>query len=217
VSVCIAPLLLLLIGGCAASAPDPAIISLKSASGGRGFAQTFPHAYFSQSDDGDRQVVLIDDGRSKIVAPPTAGPIQPTAALPLQQVMQFKILWNPLPGTHTDAPSTTNAVIDWTIRAAPAGEQGDSIHYRGAGFVEVDGDSQRLTLTIRSVTLEPTSRTGSLVDPLGTCSLNGTFTAVRDDGMVQSAIADLQAQPVEAAARMDPIGSAAPPRAPSAP
>jgi len=210
------PLLLFLIGGCAASTPKPAVLSLHSAAGGRGFAQTFPNAYFSQSDDGDRQVVLINGGYAKI-ATHSAGPLQPVEALPLSQVMRFKILWSPLPGTHTDAPSTTNAIIDWTIRAARPGEEGDSLHYRGAGFVDVNGDSQRLTLTIRNLTLEPTSRTGSLVDPLGTCSVNGSFTAVRNDGLVQATIADLQSQPVEAAAQMGPGSTGPPSRAPLAP
>lgn len=208
-SLCLLPFFLLITGGCAASSSksNPAILSLHSITSARGYAQTFPHAYFSQSDDGDREVVLMNDRYSKAVDP-VAGPLQPVETIPLDQVMHFKILWNPLPGTHTDAPSTTNAVIDWTIRAAGPGEEGDSLHYRGAGFVQVDGDSQRITLTIRNVTLNPTSRTGSMVDPLGTCSVNGRFTAIRNDGLVLAAIADLQmhpaARPVEAAAQMDP-------------
>ena len=213
-------LLLLLAGGCASSSPKPIVLNLRSASDGRGFAQSFPHAYFSQADDGDRQVVLINDGYGKIVNP-AQGPLQPVAVLPLQQVMRFKILWNPLSGTHTDAPSTTNAIIDWTIRAARPGETGDSLHYQGAGFVLVDGDSNRLTLTIRDATIQPTTHTGSLVDPLGTCAIFGTFVAYRNDGLVQSTIADLESAPapasVEASAEMGPSNGGPPPRAPSAP
>jgi hypothetical protein len=216
------PLLLLFVGGCAASSPKPAVLSLQSIGNGHGFAQTFPHAYFSQSDDGDREVVLINDGILKRPTP-SAGPIQPVASLPLTQVMHFKILWNPLPDTHTDAPSTTNAIIDWTIRTARPGEVGDSLHYQGAGFVEVDGDNQRLTLTIRNATLQATGHTGILVDPLGNCSLNGEFVAYRNDSLVQATIADMQSQqsntPVEASAEMapgmGPAGNGPPPRTPS--
>jgi hypothetical protein len=132
--------------------------------------------------------------------------------------MHFKILWNPLPGTHTDAPSTTNAVIDWTVRAARPGEAGDSLHYEGAGFVGVDGDDQRLELTIRNATLRPTSHTGILVDPLGTCSVSGRFVAYRNDGLVRGTIADLQSQSTsasEASAEMEPAANGPPPRTPA--
>jgi hypothetical protein len=208
---------LLLVGGCAGSTPRPAVLSLQSEAGGREFAQTFPHAYFSQNDDGDREIILINDGNVK-PAHPTAGPIQPVAALPLQQVMHFKILWNPLSGTHTDAPSTTNAVINWTIRAARPGEAGDSLHYRGAGFVQLEGDSQRLEIVIRNASIQPTSHTGILVDPLGTSTLNGRFVAYRNDGLVKGALADLQNEPPtasEASAEMDPSSSGPPPRSPA--
>ena len=212
-------MLLLTAGGCASSPPKPAVLSLQSASTGHGFAQTFPHAYFSQSDDGDREILLVNDGLTQHPADQAAGPLQPVKALPLAQFMHFKILWNPLPGTHTDAPSTTNAVIDWTVRASPPGQQGDSLHYRGAGFVQIDGDSQRLWLTIRNATLQLTSRTGSLVDPLGTCSVSGKFEAVRNDGLVQGTLADLNGQPaaapVDAAAQIGPTASGPPPRSPA--
>jgi hypothetical protein len=214
------PLILLLAGGCAStSAPKPAILSLRSSSNGRGFAQTFPEAYFSQSDDGDREILLINDG---VAQTPTheAGPLQPVASLPLAQYMHFKILWNPLPGTHTDAPSTTNAVIDWTIRASPPGRAGDSLHYRGAGFVELDGNSHSLFLIIRNASLELTSHTGSLVDPLGTCTINGHFLAIRNDGLVNGTLADLDQKesgpdPVDAAASIGPDASSPPPRTPA--
>jgi hypothetical protein len=215
------PVLIMALSGCASNAPPkPAVLSLESAASGRTFAQTFPHAYFSQADDGDREIILINDG-FVAVKHTTGGPLQPVATLPLQQIMHVKILWNPLPDTRTDAPSATNAVIDWTITSARPGQTGDSLHYRGAGLVQVDGGYQRLTLTIRNATIEPTGHTGSLVDPLGTCRLNGTFTAMRNDGLVQSTIADLQGAPeghsAEASAEMSPTNDGPPPRAPSAP
>ena len=214
------PLLLLFVTGCSSNpTPKPAVLSLRSFSTGHTFDQTFPRAYFSQSDDGDREIILINDGFTAVK--PTGGPLQPVATLPLQQIMHFKILWSPLPDTHTDAPSTTNAVIDWTISSARPGVSGDSLHYRGAGFVQIDGGSQRLTLTIRNATIEPTAHTGSLMDPLGTCAINGHFTALRNDGLVNATVADLHAQPgsspVEAAAVMAPADAGPPPRSPSAP
>jgi hypothetical protein len=213
-------LLLLFVAGCASNpAPKPAVLSLRSTTSGRTFAQSFPRAYFSQSDSGDREIILINDGF--VAVKPTGGPLQPVATLPLQQIMHFKILWNPLPDTHTDAPSTTNAVIDWTISSSRPGVAGDSLHYRGAGFVQVDGGNDRLTLTIRNATIEPTAHSGSLVDPLGTCSINGSFTAMRNDGLVNAMVADLHAEttasPVEAAAQIDATEGGAPPRAPSGP
>jgi len=215
------PMLALVAVGCASNAPPkPAVLSLQSAASGRTFAQTFPRAYFSQSDDGDREVILINDG-FVAVKPTGGGPLQPVATLPLQQIMHLKILWNPLPDTRTDAPSATNAVIDWTITSVRPGETGDSLRYRGAGLVQVSGGNQRLTLTIRNATIEPTGHSGSLVDPLGVCWVNGTFTAMRNDGLVQATIADLHASPegrsVEASAELSPTSGGPPPRAPSAP
>jgi hypothetical protein len=179
-----------LAAGCS-STPAPALLALRPVAGGRGFAQRFPRAYFSQADDGDREVVLIDDGYTAAPAP-AAGPLQPVATTPLQQFMSFKILWSPLHGTRSDAPSATNALIDWTIRASRPGRADDYMHYQGAGFVLVDGDSQFLTLDIRNASLEPTQHSGGLSDPLGPCTISGRFTAARDDGLVQATLTDLR-------------------------
>jgi hypothetical protein len=215
------PIFAAICGGCASNpTPKPAVLSLQSAASGRSFAQKFPQAYFSQADDGDREVVLINDGYVKPVKQ-VEGPLQPVALVPLEQIMHFKILWNPLPGTHTDAPSTTNALIDWTITSSRPGQTGDSLRYRGAGFVQVDGGYDRLTLTIRNAMIQPTSHTGSLVDPLGNCTLNGSFTALRNDGLVHATVAQLQGEPasppVEASAEMDPANGGPPTRSPSSP
>ena len=149
------------------------------------FTERFSHAYFSQSDDGDRTVVLIDEGLPRTSSSPN-GPLQPLKTIPLIQVVRFKILWNPLHGTRIDAPSTTNCIIDWVIRENGPQPTTDTLRYQGAGFVTAYGGPDSLTIKIRNSTLAAASHSGDLQDPLGRCEMTGSFTADRNDELVAS-------------------------------
>ena len=174
----------LLAVGCSGSAGG-AKMQLRSVDSARSFSETFPQAFYSQSDDGDRVVVLINDGLPRETGA-SVGPVKPIQNVPLRQVVRFKILWNPLHGTRIDAPSTTNCVIDWVIREAGPNPGADSLRYQGAGFVITRANDSGLGITVRSATLDAAARSGNLADPIGRCILSGKFTAVHDDQVVEA-------------------------------
>src|SRR5690606_1179943 len=151
----------------------------------RQYAQKFNKAYFRQTERGEYDAVLIEDGIST-ARRSTAGPIQASATAPLNQVVHIRVLWRPLRGSKPDTPSATNAVIDWYVRANDPGGRGDHLHYRGAGFVTIDGSGSEARFAIRSAHLELADGAGSLRDPLGDSSLSGTFIAARRPELVSS-------------------------------
>jgi hypothetical protein len=57
-----------------------------------------------------------------------------------------------------------------------------------------------------------------MVDPLGPCTLAGSFRAYRNDDQVRAILADLSTDPgaaAEASASMDPTSNGPPPRSPA--
>ncbi len=190
-------LALVALTGCQSGTTPPAVVGLQSDTTGKSFTQNFPQAYFSVTPEGDRDVVLIDEGIPKNITA-QHGTIQPVSTIPLRQVMHFKILWDPPHGTQADAPSTTNAIIDWTIRTTDRSGNSDTLRYQGAGFVLTDSSRSEMYLRVRSASLESGQHTGNLIDPIGKCSMSGSFTAYRNDDLVTATIADMREEPVAA-------------------
>ncbi|MBV8780751.1 MAG: hypothetical protein JO353_05075 [Phycisphaerae bacterium] len=182
-----------LMAGCGSSV-GAGDLRFRSVESNRLFSEHFAKAYYSQSDDGDRTVVLINDGLPQ--AGPAEGPLDPVASEPLRQVVRFRILWNPLHGTRIDAPSTTNCVIDWIVRDTSSQAAVDSLHYQGAGYVSASQTEKGLVITVRSAALDAAARTGELADPVGRCIVNGKFIAIRDDQLVAATVARMDEMPL---------------------
>jgi hypothetical protein len=203
---------------------DPtARVTLVSQDNSHVLVQRFARAYVSTDDAGQTNIVLVDDGHVSPTAeaqPSQAGAapvLLPTRTPPLRQVLYLQVLWNAMPNVQVDAPSATNAVIDWVILAYSGSGLPDALHYQGAGFVRMDQGSKTVRVHIRNATLALKGRNGTdLEDPLGHCTLSGTFIATKNDDAVQKEldqarqeIAITEAGPVQA---QEP-----PPRPPSGP
>lgn len=183
----------LILGGCHS---NPATqVTLKSQDNGRVLIQRFARAYATRNQAGETSVVLVDDGH---VSPTADGPtvegsgpvLMPTRNPPLRQVLYIQILWNAMPNVQADAPSATNAVMDWVVRSYGSSGQPQTLHYQGAGFVWLDPGSQSVRVKIRNATLALKGRSGTeLEDPLGNCTMSGTIVALMDDTAVQNELA----------------------------
>jgi hypothetical protein len=207
--------MLTLLTGCFSS---PNKLTFRSNQTGQVYAQNFGRAFYSQTEDGRYDVVLMEDG----IVPTqgkSSGPLTASSAGPLSQTVQIRVLWKPLRMTRPDAPSATNSVIDWYVRTSDPGA--DRLHYRGAGFVSVTETRNGAKFSIRNAQVELSNGSGRLHDPLGASSLSGSFEAVKNHEIVASTIELLHrengnAQPRQdnGKARQASIIEGAPPRTP---
>lgn len=200
-------------GGCASG---PAWLTFKSVESEKQYSQRFNRSYFSIGEDGQYNIILIEDGMGQ-PSGRTSGPLVSTASAPVSQIIHIRVLWKPLRGSKPDAPSATNSVIDWYVRPADYDGAGQRLHYRGAGFVVIDQSRQQAKIVIRNARLELADGSVQLRDPLGTSTLSGSFTAIEDQAMVESTLSALKrevghGQPSEASSHEGP-----PPRGPTGP
>lgn len=159
----------------------------------RQYLQQFSRAYYTQSAGGEYEIILMEDGISTAPAK-ASGPIASSAATaPLNQTVHIRVQWRPMRGSKADAPTATNAVINWYVRSNDVGSS-DHLHYRGAGFVQVYGSDPKMQFAVRNAHLELTGSSGKLGDPLGPSRLTGTFIAMRGDAQVTSALSMLREQ-----------------------
>jgi len=201
---------------------DPAAqVRLVSQDNSHVLIQRFARAYASNDEAGQINIVLVDDGHISPTA--DAGPLQagaapvllPTRTPPLRQVLYVQVLWNAMPNVQIDAPSATNAVIDWVVLAYSGTGLPDALHYQGAGFVRLDEGSKSVRVHIRNATLALKGRNGTdLEDPLGHCTLSGIFTALKDDDAVQKELD--QARQEIAITEAGPVQAQEPPPRPPA-
>lgn len=213
-----APLLLVLplLGGCGSKAAN---LTFNSDHNGTQYTQQFRQAVFARAEGGEYDLVLVEDGIGAAPRARSHGPLLSSAAAPLSQTVYIRVLWKPLRGSKPDAPSATNSVIDWYVRATDSGDRGDRLHYRGAGFVTIYDYGDEARFVIRNAHLQLTNASDRLQDPLGASSVTGSFLAIRQDELVASQIKLLQ-EPSAPPAPALPQASAhdgPPPRAPSGP
>jgi hypothetical protein len=153
------------------------------------FIQKFPRAYYSINSEGDYQIVMLSEG---IQQSPKQGKIlYPTNLGSIRQVVEIRLLWIPLPGTRTDQPTATNAVINWHVRSNVPEEADNKIDYSGAGFVSFYPKKTGAQIVIRNATMTLQNRSGNLVDVFGKPAVTGSFHVVRNDGVVKDILASL--------------------------
>jgi hypothetical protein len=180
--------IVLLSTGCFSSSNK---LTFRSNHGNEIYPQAFRQAYYSKTEDGRYDVVLMEGGQ------------------PLNQIVHIKVLWKPLRGVKPDAPSATNSVIDWYLQSG-----GDRLHYRGAGFVSVSEGRSDATFVIRNAQVELSEGSGRLHDPLGASSLSGSFDAVPNPGQVSSTIEMLRQENARSQVRQASAIDGPPPRTP---
>ncbi|HEY7090704.1 MAG TPA: hypothetical protein VH518_21590 [Tepidisphaeraceae bacterium] len=198
--------------GCGSS--GPAKLTIKPAEAGQGHEEGFARSYFTRTNDGQYDILLLEDG-IKPIRSNSSGPLLASPATPVSQAVYVRVLWKPLRGAKPDTPSATNSVIDWYVRSSDA--EDERRHYRGAGFVTIYDDGETARFIIRNARVDRFDGSGQQQDSIGASTLTGDFVAVHNDGMVNSTIESLRReasknQPSQASAHEGP-----PPRGPNGP
>jgi hypothetical protein len=165
---------------------------MKSDDGIHTFNQTFSQAYMTHNPNGDYDVVLVHDANSDNVASDGDGPLTPTTVTPLQ-IVHIRVYWKPVRGTKGDHPASTNANVRWYVFGSRPNESADLLEYSGAGLVLVDENGPTADITIRNAFLKPTTRRGSMADPLGSSTMTGTISAKVDDRRVGDVLTEVKA------------------------
>ncbi len=153
------------------------------------FIQKFPRAYYTINSQGDYQIVLLSEGiqpyqhQGKI--------LYPTNIASIRQVVEIRLLWIPQPGTRTDQPTATNAVINWHVRSNVPEEADNKIDYGGAGYVSFYPTKTGAQVVIRNATMTLQAQSGNLADVFGKPAVTGKFNVVRNDGVVKDILASL--------------------------
>ena len=171
-ALCIMPLLSF---GCASS-HDLTITSLDHH---QCYRQGFSAAYANRNENGDLDVVLIDQAMEQSLS-------QSTITSPVRQVMHIRVVWAPTRDMHAVA---SNAAVNWYVmgQSEPQG----MLQYSGIAFVSLDEQDDATTLSIRNATLAVTGNHGKLIDPVGTSKLEGTCIAHQDKAKVEKILHDI--------------------------
>lgn len=149
------------------------------------------HAYANRNQNGDLDVVLIDDATEQAL---TGAP-----SAPVEQIMHIRVVWSP----SSDAKAvTSNAAVNWYVigRARPQ----DLLIYSGIAFVKVAEGDGATRLSVRNALLTASANHGRLNDPLGSAQLDGSITARQDSDKVAHVLAKLNAS-VAAASAQPPV------------
>lgn len=180
----IAPLLLAAVSLCAGCSDKAAGLTLTSLRDNHKFADTFTKAYAARNDNGDMDVVLVDDATQRSV---TAG----TLIGPVHQIMHIRILWSPSRDMKSDDPAASNASIHWYVMGV---DRTQMIEYSGTAFVYAGttlwGNQRKLR--IDNARLKPAMARGDLKDPIGPARVEGTIYATDNDQIVNHLLAEVQ-------------------------
>lgn len=173
----------LLLCGCASDRPA---LQVHRAYSNDRFTATFDRAYFSQSMDGQMDVILLSDGAGQASVDQ---PLPTQAEQSVRQVVHVRVLWQKPGGLRLDNPSATNAMIDWHVIASPH----DRLTYSGSCWAYADVDGDQAELDIRNATLSIAQVEGAMDDPLKRASVSGQITLKRADATVKSYLTELSA------------------------
>ncbi len=128
----------------------------------------FQSSLYSIDDRGRVTVLLFD------------GPVEQPA-----QAVTIRVFWKPRAGRTPVDPTATNATIHYTIFT---GDRNQEVGvYSGAGFVYPIGKLGQSVLNaeVWQASLRLTDRSALFADLLGSATLEGYFTAKRDDPAVR--------------------------------
>jgi hypothetical protein len=163
--------------GCIA-APE---LTISSINGNQTYKQGFTHAYTRRNNNGEVDVVLIDDAAKQAL---DTG----ATTAPVRQVLHIRILWSP---TRDMKAVVSNAAVKWYVIGSAQPQ--DLLQYSGIAFVSMQEDEDSVTLKVQNATLKPTGAHGNLTDPVGQSRLEGTFVAYQNDEAVTKVLNGLKA------------------------
>ena len=157
----------------------------------RVFGQTFTQVYATRSDDGDYDIVLVDNPIDDAKTSPPGEPLKAQTVRPLRHLVHIHVMWAPMIGARGDHAAATNAAINWYVWGDATATQADMMHYGGTGFVKVYAGDTDADFSISNAVLKLKSSRGTMTDPVGTANVEGKFTAPLNAGRVKELLAEL--------------------------
>ncbi len=155
------------------------------------FKQSFTQVYATRGEDGDFDIVLLDDPMDDAQLPTPGKPLQSMPVRPLKHMVHIHVLWTPMIGDRGDHPSSTNAAVNWYVWGDSTGKQTDMMHYGGAGFVKIYAGDDSADFRISNTTLKLKTARGSMSDPVGNAQVTGNFSADLNTRRVKELLAQL--------------------------
>jgi hypothetical protein len=177
-------------GGCATNSR----LTLAGTGGDKAFSHTFRQSYLNRNEEGDYQLVLIDDGMDVTMQSGQSGrkSIDPVVVPPVRQVVSIRMYWRPVNGSKSNFPSASNAAVDWYVMGTGGQRETDLIHYQGTGFVQVSRSGDSANVRLANGLLKPVVVRGQMTDPIGPATVIGTIHARFNRQQVQSILAELK-------------------------
>lgn len=157
---------LLLLWGAGCTSVDPRLV-VESSARGRAATQAFTAAYLAQNTAGDTDIVIIDNAEMQVLSGEMVD-------APVRHILHLRVLWKPTRDVKADHTSASNATVHWYVLGR---QPGDVLEYDGTAMVVVSTDERGAELSIRSASIHPVARRGTLRDPLGTATLHGSLHA----------------------------------------
>ncbi len=184
--------LLLCLTGCHGSAGTGGSMAV-TRTDGQVLTQVFNSGYISDVNEGECDVVLLNDALADVPAPKGDRPLEPVAVAPVQHFMHIHVYWRPESKMGSNHPAAINASIEWYVVNGDSLGKSPYVRYEGAGFVLISGDEvKKVDVT---GTLKPAGRIGNMRDPIGEASVRGLVKVTANDARVREVMGDIAGAP----------------------
>ena len=182
-------LLASLLAGC--SSPSSRINFTQSLNK-KSFFEQFPGAYITSNQNGEYDIILVDDTVRSATKSTGKRPLQSVSQPPLQQALHIHVFWRPSHvGLAKDA-CVTNAILHWYVFGTGETGSQDMVHYEGAAFVTLDVGKDKAHINIGNGNIAVRKIQGDFRDPVGPSQISGNITAIHNDSKVKDLLSDFQ-------------------------
>ena len=188
----IAPFLALMLFSAAGCSSPSAQINFTKANDKKSFFEQFPGAYITSNQNGEYDIILVDDTLRSSGKQESKKPLTPIKQAPLQQGLHIHVFWRPPHAELAKEACVTNAILHWYVFGSGAGSTQDMVHYEGAAFVTLDPGSDKSHIRIGNGSIAVRKIQGDFRDPVGPSQITGTITAIHNDSKVKDLLADFQ-------------------------
>src|SRR5688572_8141501 len=122
------------------------------------FGQTFTQVYATRSNDGDYDIVLLDNPIDDVKVSKAGEPLKAQPVRPLRHMVHIHVMWTPMIGARGDHAAATNAAINWYVWGDATATQADMMHYGGTAFVKIYGGDGDADFAVSNAVLKLKSR-----------------------------------------------------------
>jgi len=178
-------LVLASLAGCAAPHSD---LRFTANDGRRQLLQRFNQSFCRELANGDKEIVLLDDGIAPGADDGRQG-LQAARNVFPRQVVYIRMFWKPVI-FRPDHPAAANASLHWYVLGVNPAD--GWIDYSGTALVTFDGSGDTRTIQVITAWMTAVAKHGQLIDPIGLGSIKGDIKAVVDSSRVDTMLEDVR-------------------------